>query len=394
MPSARAHINPEMLTWARQRLNADPERAARAAGTRLGIYRKWENGEKRPTIKQLHKVAKFFKRPASHFYLNEPPDESEPRLEMRRVFGGNPMTDSFEFSREVQECMRRREITLELLDRLGESPPELPDPLSIKDDPERIGQFARFELIDIDIHTQVNWRDRYEALRGWRSALEDIGVLSFQMSGVEITEARGFAIAERPLPVAVFNSKDSVRGRIFTLMHEFAHILLSSSTLHSRFPIEGDDVIEIWCNHVAAAILIPREDLEDLQQVRSHGRRGIWKTAEVEGLSRRYRVSPSAVIRRLDTFDLIAQHNLEHLREEFDTRRSESSESGSSGGGGNFYNNQLTQLGSLIPDLAFRSFYADQISAGSLSSIMGTKVENLGTFEKKVMGSRYSFIDA
>lgn len=394
MPSARAHINPEMLTWARQRLNADPERAARAAGTRMGIYQKWEAGEKRPTIKQLHKVAKFFKRPVSHFYLNEPPDESEPRLEMRRVFGGNPMTDSFEFSREVQECTRRREIALELFDRLGTEPPKLPDHFSTDDDPEQVGQLARFEWIGLEISAQVNWGDRYDALRGWRQALEDIGVLSFQMSGVEMSEARGFAIAKRPLPVAVFNSKDSVRGRIFTLMHEFAHILLGASTLHSRFPIEGDDETEVWCNRVAASILIPDQDLLELQQIQSHGRRGIWKTREVEGLSRRYRVSPSAIIRRLDNFDLIAQHNLEQLKEEFDTRRRQEEKDTGSGGGGNFYNNKLTQLGSLIPNMAFRSFYADQISAGDLSSVMGTKVENLGTFEKKIMGSRYSFVDA
>lgn len=391
MPSARAHINPSMLTWARQRLNADPERAARAAGTRLGIYQEWEEGETRPTIKQLHKVAKFFKRPISHFYLDEPPEEFAPRLEMRRVFGGNPMTDSFEFSREVQECARRREIALDLYDLLGETPPDLPDPFSTNDDPERVGQFARFELIDLAIQKQVSWRDRYAALRGWRDVLETVGVLSFQMSGVRINEARGFALARRPLPVAAFNSKDSVRGRIFTLMHEFAHILLGASTLHSRFPIEGNDETESWCNRVAAAILIPEDDLLKLQQVRNHGQRGIWKATEIEGLSRRYRVSPSAVIRRLDNFDRIAQHNFEQLREDFDTRRRE--EGNGSGGGGNFYNNQLTQLGSLIPDLAFRSFYANQISAGDLSSIMGTKVDNLGNFEKMVMGSRYSFID-
>jgi hypothetical protein len=68
-------------------------------------------------------------------------------------------------------------------------------------------------------------------------------------------------------------------------------------------------------------------------------------------------------------------------------------EEGSSDGGGNFYNTKLTQLGSLLPSLAFRGFYANAISAGDLSEIMGTKVKNLGTFEQKVMGSQYAFTD-
>jgi Zn-dependent peptidase ImmA (M78 family)/DNA-binding XRE family transcriptional regulator len=380
-----------MLAWSRRRLNADPKRAAKAAGTRLGIYQQWENGEKRPTIKQLYKVAKFFKRPVSHFYLDEPPAEPEPRLEMRRVFGGTPVTDSFEFARQVQECTRRREITLDLYEVLGETAPALPDPFTLHDDPEEIGRFARFDLLDIGPDTQTGWRSRYEALRGWRNALEDIGVLSFQMSGVAMDEARGFALGTRPLPVAAFNSNDSVQGRIFTLMHEFAHILLGASSLHARSPMEGDDDTERWCNRVAAAILIPKHHLMDLKRVRNHGRHGIWQARDVEEISHRYWVSPSAVLRRLDTFERIAQHNFEALREQFDARRPSPAET--SRGGGNFYNNQLAQLGLLLPRLAFRSFYANQISAGDLSAIMGTKVDNLGTFEEKIMGSRYSFPD-
>ena len=79
----------------------------------------------------------------------------------------------------------------------------------------------------------------------------------------------------------------------------------------------------------------------------------------------------------------------------FDQRRSneELSDTKDGPGGGNFYTTRLTQLGSLLPSLAFRGFYANAISAGDLSEIMGTKVKNLGTFEQKVMGSRYAFSD-
>lgn len=225
--------------------------------------------------------------------------------------------------------------------------------------------------------------------------LERAGILSFQLSGIQVEEARGFAVADRPLPVVAFNSADSVRGRIFTLFHEVAHILLGTSTLHSRSPFESDDETEQWCNHLAAAILIPRDDLLGLYQVESHGRNASWSQQEVERLAGRYGVSPAAMIRRLDTFDRIASGAFHELRETFDRRRSNEAvaETTEGEGGGNFYNTRLTQLGSLLPSLAFRGFYADAISAGDLSEIMETKVKNLGTFEQKVMGSRYAFAE-
>ena len=396
MPSTRAHINPDILVWARKRLNADPALIARRAGTSLDIYEQWENGGKRPTIKQLQKVAKQLRRPVSHFYLEDYPDEPEPRLEMRRVFGGNPKKDTFEFSREVQDCMRRREIALQLYASLGEEPAQLPETFDIEEDPEAVGDAVRYGVLNIDDETQSSWRGRYEALRKWREALERAGVLSFQISGVELSEARGFAFAKRPLPIAAFNSKDSVRGRIFTLLHEFAHILLGRSTLHSEAPFASKDRTESWCNRVAAVILVPKSDLLELQQVRRRDAPRFWTKSEIEGLASRYKVSPSAAIRRLQTFDLINSENFAVLSEQFDSRRSADAvqtESNDSSGG-NFYSNKLTQLGSLLPSLAFRSFYANQISAGDLSKVMGTKVDNLGNFEEKVMGSRYAFMEA
>lgn len=321
MASARAHINPDMLVWARKRVNATPERIARRVGTSLEIVQQWEAGEKRPTVKQLRTVASYLERPVSHFYLDEPPDEPEPRIEMRRVFGGGPVDDSFDFAREVQRLTRRRQIAIDLFDRLGEEPPHLPEPRNLSEDPEEVGTFLRFSLLGVDIDGQVGWQGRYAALRAWREAFERAGVLSFQLSGIDIEEARGCAIADRPLPVVAFNSSDSVRGRIFTLFHEAAHVLLGASTLHSRSPYESDDREEKWCNRVAAAALIPKDDLLDLYQVKTRGEGATWTKTEVENLAGRYGVSPAALIRRLASFDRIAEQPFHTLREAFDQRR-------------------------------------------------------------------------
>lgn len=381
-----------MVPWARERMNVGREQLARKVGTKAHIVEAWETGEARPTIKQLRKMARVLERPAGHFYLDTPPDEPAPRLEMRRVFGGSPVEDTYAFAREVQRMQQRREIALELFELLGEELPELPEPFRLNDDPERVGRTVRTNVLRLSVEEQVQWRDEYKALRTWRKALEDSGILSFQLTGVEMAEARGVAVARRPLPVVAFNAKDSVRGRIFTLLHEVGHVLLGDSTLHAQSPLAGRSREERWCNHFAAAVLIPKEDLLSVGMVRRKGPEAFWSEAEVEQLATRYRVSPAAMIRRLETFDRVASGAADTLRERFDERRFEPA-TGGGDGGGNFYNNQLARLGSLLPQLAFRAFYANQIGARELSTVLGTKVGNLSTFEEKVMGSTYAFAD-
>lgn len=100
----------------------------------------------------------------------------------------------------------------------------------------------------------------------------------------------------------------SIRRTVFGVgsFHEVAHVLLGASTLHSRSPFESDDEIEQWCNRAAAALFIPKDDLLTLDLVQDRGDYALWTEEEIEELANRYGVSPAAMIRRLDTFDRIA----------------------------------------------------------------------------------------
>ena len=100
------------------------------------------------------------------------------------------------------------------------------------------------------------------------------GSAGFQATDVEIAEARGFSIAERPLPAVVVNIKDSVYGRIFTLIHEFTHVLLNRGGICDVDEGADNDHedVEIFCNHVAGATLVPRDVL--LRSEHVAGKRG------------------------------------------------------------------------------------------------------------------------
>src|SRR5690606_21866088 len=97
------------------------------------------------------------------------------------------------------------------------------------------------------------------------------GVLVFQATGLELKEMRGFSISEKFLPTITLNTKDSPRGRVFTLLHELTHLALREAGVCNLIDSgngenEEEANIETFCNAVAGAILIPLDKLlsEDL----------------------------------------------------------------------------------------------------------------------------------
>ena len=123
--------------------------------------------------------------------------------------------------------MFRRGAALELLKLLGEEPPAISPELRLDAESEKAGQQIR-KILGISWETQIAWGEEYEARINWRLAPEDRGVRVFQASGIKLAEIRGVCVPDYPLPVVVLNSKDAPHGRIFSAVHEFAHILLQA----------------------------------------------------------------------------------------------------------------------------------------------------------------------
>jgi Zn-dependent peptidase ImmA (M78 family) len=83
---------------------------------------------------------------------------------------------------------------------------------------------------------------------------------------MDVDEVRGLSKWERGGPPAVLiNAADSVAARIFTLMHEYAHLVVS----HAERPFVCDPSqaargVERVANRIAAAALLPKQLIEPL----------------------------------------------------------------------------------------------------------------------------------
>jgi len=298
-----ALVKPALLVWARERGGFTVEAAAEKAGIEAELLGQWEQGADRPSIPQLRTLGEVYKRPLAVFFLQEPPEGFDPQSEFRRLSGLAPQRESPELRLALRTALFRREAARDLYDQLGEEVPECRVAVRPREDEEIVEQRIR-EALGITWDKQLSWPvqpPHYQALNAWRNAVERQGVLVFQTGEVEMSEMRGTSIPHGPLPVILLNNADAPLGRVFTLLHEFVHILLANAG-HRTSPMEGrrlpeDQLLERVSNRFAAATLMPRREF--LAESANHPAALAGDDEGLRRFSNRIKVSPEAILRRL-----------------------------------------------------------------------------------------------
>jgi Zn-dependent peptidase ImmA (M78 family) len=299
--SIEAVVEPRILKWARDTAGLTPEEAARSLQVKDEKVLAWEQGEERPSMPQLRKMAIVYKRQLSDFYLPAPPQGPPLPHDFRRLPGDGLVHYSRALRYQLRQARQRRDLALDLAIEQDAELRELPV-IQIAEATERIGSEVR-ALLQVTIEGQRTWRDPRKSYNGWRAHVEAAGVLVFQVTGVQPSEMLGFSLTEQPLPIIGINRKLAPNGRTFTLLHEFVHVLLRQSSLCD---IEEDFVrppeeqkTEILCNAVAAAALVPRDTLLSDPLVSPHKEARDWSDDELAAIARNFGVSTHVILRRL-----------------------------------------------------------------------------------------------
>jgi Zn-dependent peptidase ImmA (M78 family)/DNA-binding XRE family transcriptional regulator len=381
-----AIVDPRLLVWARASSGFDADTAAKKVGVKGERLQEWESGTARPTIKQLRRLAHVYKRPIAVFYLPEPPADFPIPKDYRRLVDRLSEGESPNLRYEVRQAVSRREIALELLAEEGERPLSFDEEAEPFVDPAFLGERIR-TFLGVSLDLQESWRNPYESFGGWRLAIERAGALVLQMTSVEMDEARAFSIGEWPLPVVVVNIKDSPRGRIFSLLHEVAHLVIRRSGLcdlddtSERDP--ADLRLESYCNAVAGAALVPGSDLLSLDDVRNHTASPTWSDDELASLSRRFGVSREVVLRRLldlgETTPSFYREKRDQFRQEYeDIRRNRRP------GFAPPHQIALASAGPSFTGLVLSSYASGTITASDVSDFLGIHLKHLGRVESQL----------
>ena len=378
MVSTQANINPQLLTFSRERIGYDIPGIAKKLQVKEERWLSWERGEQKPTTNQLIRIANYLDRTPAFFYLNSLPDEAEPLSEFRTINNNLLVSGSPKLIAAIREAKRNRQTLLSLYSEQRKTPEPIPKLNTIEGTVQEQAKEIRNRL-GISFEDQKSWRSSSEALTNWKNLLEERDIYVVQFPYVDVEECRGFAISEERIPVIGINSKDAYNARIFTLIHELAHILYRDSVLINDSLADyfgGGRTMEQKCNRLAAEILVPEEDLK-----REFDRQNV-SIKEVKRLSRKFRVSGYVLLIRLKTAQLISDETYRAMKPQFSFHDS----SGKGSDGGDPYYNQIVRKGKLYLKTSFQSYFDNQINVAELANLTGWKVPNLNELAAKTFG--------
>jgi Zn-dependent peptidase ImmA (M78 family) len=309
MSSAKLKANNDWLVWARETAYYDIDKIAEKMKVDSNQIEEWESTGK-IEYTNLVKLAKHYKRPPMIFFnLNKPKNIKQ--INDFRSMGSKKVEITPEISFELRNAEVRRKRLLNF------------------EEESKDYSIPEFELSNLDNNSSselaYDIRDRIgmksanmkrRDLDYWIKQIESLGILIFQFYGFEPKEIRGYAIYHDKLPIIGINSREYENGKKFTLFHELAHIIQKNEGLSNFNEYFLKNKEEIYCNNLAAEILVPSNILTNLIVSRENQNTD---QRNIEFFSKHFRVSKEVIIRRLLTLKFISKSEYKNNQNTWDS---------------------------------------------------------------------------
>jgi len=324
------------------------------------------------------------------FYLPTPPKEDLALHDFRRFPDSNVTFRSPKLLLAIRQARFRKEIAQELYSSIEGPPPLFPLNLDIHDDPEEIGVAIR-NVLRISYEEQTSWHSANQAFSRWRSALEETEILVFQTSGIDLDEMRAFSLSEIPLPVVVLNIRDTYTGRVFSMLHEIVHIGLQKGGIcdirEDSGQIEADRKIEIFCNQIAGAALVPKDLLLAEKTVICNRSRNDWSDEDIQYLANRYSVSREVLLRRLLIHHRITRSFYEQKQSEYEMEFRSHVPEQKKKIRIPTHRKVLASVGYSFARLVLSNYYQERITPGDVSEFLDMRLKHLPKIEQEIFGA-------
>ena len=337
-----APINPDLLRWARERAGLTQEDLV----NKFKKLAEWEDGQATPTLKQAEAFARAVHAPVGYLFLSEPPDETVPIPDFRTFAGHTVMRPSPNLLDTIYACQERQSWYRDFARIAGDPDLDFVGSASINMSPVPVAARIR-ETLGFDVAARRECSTWAEALRLFIRQADEAGIL-VMVSGIVMSntkrsldpsEFRGFALCDPLAPLIFVNGKDTKAAQMFTLAHELAHIWLGASALSNlgTAPNSGFCQEEVWCNKVAAELLVPMDAL------RTDLRRNEALADALSRLARNFKVSTLVILRRLLDADWLTRERFDTAWAQETKRLQEQAQAGSDGG--DFYRTTIVRVG-------------------------------------------------
>ncbi len=390
MQLREVNITPKVAAWARTSAGFSKEEAAAKIGRPEEEIAAWESGELKPSMAQIRKACEVYKRPLAAFFLPEPPQDFATLRDFRRLPADVPREYSPNLRFLVRQTRSRQEWLNDLLQSENHPPLGFVGSAHTSDDPLKLAVRIR-ETVGIAPEEVRDCRTREDALDLWISRSEASGIFVFRAGNlrwekIEVIEARGFALSDPHAPFIFVNAQDAKAAQVFTLAHELVHLWLNESGVSNlRTAAKATteiDVIEVFCNRVAAEVLVPQNAFQE------RWKRGDTHAALEERIqlqSKYFKVSEWVIARRLLDWGQISKSKYDELTQDYDkqwqeARARDRERRGEAEGGPSFYRLKLMNDGNAFSRVVLSAYESGSVSGRDASSLLGIKLDKIANF--------------
>lgn len=292
-------IEGQILTWARTSINLPIDAASKSLHMTASELEDFEQNGGTFAFSKVEEFAAVYRRPSAVFFLKKgpasPPLPDDHRtLPRREAF---PLTSPTLLAIRFAQRLQRNIADLSTLENSAIIT-DLPT-ATMKSDPAQLAKTIR-KTLGVTMEEQAGWKNAYQALSRWRSVVEGKGVFVLRQK-MPIQESRAFSLPGVP-PVIVLNANDWPNARTFSLFHELCHLVLRGDGICDMRVSGGEprkERVEIYCNHFAAALLVPPDQLA--RQISRHTTGERWSDNELAQIARFFSVSREVILRSLLT---------------------------------------------------------------------------------------------
>lgn len=259
MNKIEVKVAPTMINWVISQVNLE-ELSPKV----VKYLNDWKEQKKSPTFNQIEAVSSATGIPLGYFFLDTPPIEDKSIIQCRTIKSVAFNNPSRDLMNTIHDMEMIQDWTREYL--ISEGFDALNYVGKFKSNASKIADAIR-EIINIETNWQkdLNGRDPFNYIR---NAISESGII-VMVNGIvgtnthrplNVDEFRAFTIVDDYAPLIFVNGNDSKGGKLFSLLHEFAHVCLGENDLYNdRYSI-GKNVsqVETICNSVAAEIIVPQ----------------------------------------------------------------------------------------------------------------------------------------
>jgi Zn-dependent peptidase ImmA (M78 family)/transcriptional regulator with XRE-family HTH domain len=294
-----AYITGEVLKWARERRCLSASELAKLIKVQTKQIGLWEAEDAFPPFAKAELIAEKLRIPFGYLFLPERPSDDTPLPDLRTLAPTASTKLSPDALDQIYSVISKQEWYREYLEDVAAMPNAF------------VGKFTTQnaeEAVAADIRQAIGMSPSIRISRSWEAYLsklianaEDIGILVIRSGIVKsstrrkiaIEEFRGFAIPDTFAPLVYLNGNDSIAARIFTIIHELAHIWIARGGISNANGVDEDSTLSLerYCNKVAAEALVPLAEFNPAWTA-------VARSDRFNALATKFRVSTMVIIRR------------------------------------------------------------------------------------------------